>query len=67
MQATLSKFYYYYYYYSFFNRHLVHDLSKYLPDGQHEYWGSNYPRLQQIKTELDPQDVFSNPQSVRPL
>jgi len=40
-------------------------VDKYLPDGQHEYWGTNYPRLQQIKAELDPQDVFFNPQSVR--
>jgi len=42
-------------------------VDKYLPDGRHEYWGSNYPRLQQIKAELDPQNVFSNPQSVQPL
>ncbi|KAF8804092.1 putative glucooligosaccharide oxidase [Phlegmacium glaucopus] len=40
-------------------------VDKYLTNGQHEYWGSNYPKLQQIKTELDPQDVFWNPQSVR--
>jgi Berberine and berberine like len=39
--------------------------SKYLTNGQHEYWGSNYPKLQQIKAKLDPQDVFWNPQSVR--
>jgi len=42
-------------------------VDKYLPNGQHEYWGSNYPRLQQIKAKLDPREVFSNPQSVRPL
>jgi len=42
-------------------------VDKYLPDGQHEYWGSNYLRLQQIKAKLDPQNVFSNPQSVKAL
>ena len=46
---------------------MCYPISKYLPDGQHEYWGSNYPRLQQIKAELDPQNVFSNPQSVQAL
>ncbi|KAG8810357.1 hypothetical protein FRC18_004098 [Serendipita sp. 400] len=37
-----------------------------LPNGQHSYWGSNLPRLQQIKTLYDPRDTFHNPQSVRP-
>jgi FAD/FMN-containing dehydrogenase len=37
-----------------------------LPDGQRAYWGSNLPRLQQIKGVVDPMDVFHNPQSVRP-
>ncbi|KAF7317813.1 Reticuline oxidase [Mycena kentingensis (nom. inval.)] len=36
-----------------------------LPDGQQQYWGSNLPRLEQIKAQLDPQDVFHNLQSVR--
>ncbi len=36
-----------------------------LPNGQLAYWGSNLPRLQQIKTSIDPTDVFHNPQSVR--
>ncbi|KAF8804100.1 FAD-binding domain-containing protein [Phlegmacium glaucopus] len=40
-------------------------VDKYLTNGQHQYWGSNYPKLQQIKAKLDPQDVFWNPQSVR--
>ena len=42
-------------------------FSKYLPDGQHNYWESNYPKLQQIKAKLDPRNVFSNPQSVKAL
>jgi len=42
-------------------------VDKYLPDGQHEYWESNYPKLQQIKAVFDPYNVFSNPQSVQTL
>lgn len=30
------------------------------------YWGGNVDRLERIKAEIDPLDVFSNPQSVRP-
>jgi hypothetical protein len=30
------------------------------------YWGSNLPRLQRIKADIDPNDVFHNPQSVQP-
>lgn len=30
------------------------------------YWRSNLPRLEEIKLKVDPTDVFSNPQSVRP-
>ncbi|KAB5523148.1 hypothetical protein GE09DRAFT_977020 [Coniochaeta sp. 2T2.1] len=37
-----------------------------LPDAQQNYWGSNLPRLEQIKRTYDPTDVFHNPQSVRP-
>ena len=37
-----------------------------LKDGQKAYWGVNLPRLEQIKKEVDPGDVFHNPQSVRP-
>ncbi|KAJ4323828.1 hypothetical protein N0V84_004174 [Fusarium piperis] len=38
-----------------------------LEDPQQAYWGSNLPRLQQIKAVWDADDVFHNPQSVRPL
>ncbi|KAF9262316.1 FAD-binding domain-containing protein [Marasmius fiardii PR-910] len=42
-------------------------VDPFLKDGQQLYWGSNYPRLQQIKKELDPKDIFHNPQSVVPV
>jgi len=29
-----------------------------------QYWGTNYPRLLEIKKKYDPNNVFSNPQSV---
>jgi hypothetical protein len=29
-----------------------------------QYWGKNYPRLLKIKEKYDPNNVFSNPQSV---
>lgn len=31
------------------------------------YWGRNVDRLQRIKADVDPKDVFHNPQSVRPV
>ncbi|KAI9370347.1 hypothetical protein BJX61DRAFT_548998 [Aspergillus egyptiacus] len=37
-----------------------------LEDGPEAYWGENLPRLQRIKAEIDPNDVFHNPQSVQP-
>ena len=37
-----------------------------LPNAQKAYWGSNIPRLQEIKAAIDPNDVFHNPQSVVP-
>lgn len=33
---------------------------------QELYWGDNLPRLKAIKAELDPDDVFWNPQGVSP-
>ena len=30
------------------------------------YWGGNVERLESIKAAIDPEDVFSNPQSIRP-
>ncbi|KAF9262318.1 FAD-binding domain-containing protein [Marasmius fiardii PR-910] len=37
-----------------------------LTDGRERYWRSNYPRLREIKKDLDPEDTFHNPQSVLP-
>lgn len=37
------------------------------PDSASLYWGGNVPKLQQIKSSIDPLDIFSNPQSIRPL
>ncbi|KAI0201329.1 Glucooligosaccharide oxidase [Astrocystis sublimbata] len=37
-----------------------------LSDPQQSYWGPNLQMLESIKTTYDPDDVFHNPQSVRP-
>lgn len=37
-----------------------------LEEAQQKYWGSNLPKLKQVKTKVDPKDVFHNPQSIRP-
>lgn len=37
-----------------------------LANGQESYWGPNLPELERIKRDIDPRDVFHNPQSVRP-
>ena len=31
-----------------------------------DYWDGNVDKLQRIKGEVDPQNVFSNPQSIKP-
>lgn len=38
-----------------------------LENAQQAYWGSNLPRLQSIKAQIDPSDIFHNPQSVQIL
>ena len=38
-----------------------------LKNPQQRYWGSNLPRLERIKQEVDPMELFWNPQSIRPL
>lgn len=37
-----------------------------LPNPQRSYWGDNVPRLEEIKAAVDPDNVFRNPQSIRP-
>jgi hypothetical protein len=37
-----------------------------LPNGQEAYWGPNLPKLERIKRDIDPKDIFHNPQTVRP-
>jgi len=37
-----------------------------LPDWEDAYWGTNYPRLRQVKAKYDPDRVFDFPQAVRP-
>lgn len=37
-----------------------------LNNAQESYWGPNLDTLQAIKTQWDPNDIFHNPQSVRP-
>ncbi|KAL0062011.1 hypothetical protein AAF712_011089 [Marasmius tenuissimus] len=39
-------------------------VDPFLANSETRYWGNNYPRLQQIKSQIDPQDIFHNPQSV---
>ena len=36
-----------------------------LEDFGQAYWAENYPRLQQIKAQYDPENVFKHKQSVR--
>ena len=37
-----------------------------LANGAEGYWGANLPRLQRIKADIDPENVFRNPQSPSP-
>ncbi|KAJ5287256.1 FAD linked oxidase N-terminal [Penicillium angulare] len=37
-----------------------------LQNGPQAYWGANLPRLERIKADIDPDNVFSNPQSPQP-
>lgn len=41
-------------------------VDPWLADAQSAYWNANLPRLQAIKREVDPNDLFHNPQSVQP-
>jgi len=41
-------------------------VDPYLKNPQTDYWGSNLPRLEEVKGKWDPSDVFHNPQSVKP-
>ncbi|CAI7626534.1 unnamed protein product [Penicillium pancosmium] len=40
-------------------------VDPYIENAQLAYWGSNLPRLEAIKAEVDSNDIFHNPQSVR--
>ncbi|ETN39638.1 uncharacterized protein HMPREF1541_05864 [Cyphellophora europaea CBS 101466] len=41
-------------------------VDPYLKGARQWYWRGNYERLQEIKAERDPNEVFKNPQSVQP-
>ena len=40
-------------------------VDPYMKDPQSAYYGSNLARLQEIKSAVDPKDVFHNPQSIK--
>ncbi|KAI0977622.1 FAD binding domain-containing protein [Xylaria arbuscula] len=42
------------------------DLSLNRTAAQQMYWGNNMPRLQQLKTQVDPQELFYYPISIKP-
>lgn len=41
-------------------------VDPYLANPQQAYFGSNLQRLEGFKSQIDPNDVFHNPQSIRP-
>ncbi|KAH8744511.1 glucooligosaccharide oxidase [Diaporthe sp. PMI_573] len=43
------------------------DTSLSTTEAEHVYWLAHYNRLAEIKRVLDPRDIFSNPQAVRPI
>jgi FAD/FMN-containing dehydrogenase len=42
-------------------------IDSHLKDWQSEYYGINYPRLQEVKTTYDKKKVFNFPQAIEPL
>jgi FAD/FMN-containing dehydrogenase len=42
-------------------------IDAYLKNWQSEYYGINYPRLQEVKTQYDKGRVFNFPQAIQPL
>ncbi|CAG8126920.1 unnamed protein product [Penicillium olsonii] len=41
-------------------------VDPFLEEGAEAYWGANLPRLRRIKADIDPGNVFQNPQSPTP-
>merc|ERR1712187_609822 len=56
-----------------YNSLSTHKLGTYInyPDDDrmtysHEYWSSNYPRLQELKAQYDPDQIFDAPHGIVP-